>query len=48
MEDPKNADIWENAWDDDRLDDDFARQLREQLIQPQQQQQPPPQPQHTG
>ena len=54
MEDPKNADLWDNAWDDDRLDDDFARQLREQLIQSQQQQQqqqqqqPPPQPQNTG
>ncbi|CAK0784722.1 hypothetical protein CVIRNUC_007926 [Coccomyxa viridis] len=46
MEDPKNADLWDKSWDDDKLDDDFARQLREQLAQPQQQQ--PPQPQKTS
>ena len=46
MEDPKNADLWDKSWDDDKLDDDFARQLREQLTQPQQQQ--PPQPQKTS
>lgn len=43
QEDPKNAELWDNSWDNDRLDDNFARQLREQLAQAQQQQ--PPQPQ---
>ena len=46
MEDPKNADLWDKSWDDDKLDDDFARQLREQLAQSQQQQ--PPQAQKTS
>ena len=47
QEDPKNADLWDKSWDDDRLDDEFARQLREQLASAPQQQ-PPPQPQKTG
>ncbi|CAL5223163.1 g5634 [Coccomyxa viridis] len=40
LEDPKNAQLWDNSWDDDKLDDNFARQLREQLAQPQQQHPP--------
>ena len=46
QEDPKNAELWDNSWDDDKLDDNFARQLREQLTQTQQQR--PPQAQKTS
>jgi hypothetical protein len=38
-EDPKNVDLWEVDWDDDSLNDDFSKSLREELSRP-----PPAQP----
>lgn len=34
QEDPKNADLWERDWDDDSLDDELSKTLREQLSKP--------------
>lgn len=34
QEDAQNAALWEVDWDDDGLDDEFSRSLREQLSKP--------------
>ncbi len=34
QEDPKNAGLWERDWDDDSLNDDLSKSLREQLSKP--------------
>lgn len=37
QEDPADAQLWEQDWDDDNLNDDFALRLKEELAKQQQQ-----------
>ncbi len=41
-EDPQNAALWEQDWDDDNIQDDFSQRLKAELQRQMQQQQQGP------